>query len=153
MAGNKKPRKKHTVRFKPARPPARAQLSGERQTDVCIEYHNAIEAMRTGRGQGHHLDTFIYALAIGIVLVDQGLGDKQDEARLLRALDGARRIKERFIKTGSMGIDGPALVAIRAAYPIHEAQMRQATIQELKDALTEMNRRVGIVSQNEERTT
>lgn len=164
MAGNKKPRKQRTVRASSAHAGMAAiarrrqadqavrPMPGERQTNVCIAYYKAIEAMTGGYAEGYHLDTIIYALAIGVVLLDNGLGGDDAAAVLLAAMDGVRRTKERYLATGAMGLDGAALVAIRAAYPVHEWQMREATMGELQAAINEMHRRVAGIKTNEEET-
>ncbi|WP_025915814.1 hypothetical protein [Herminiimonas sp. CN] len=116
-------------------------LPEERRANVCIAYCQAIEAMTNGRATEYHLDTIIYALGIGVVLAENGIGG--DHIELLRdATAGARRTKERYLRTGVIGLDGDALIAMRAVYDLHEAQLRLATHGELQAAIAEMHRRV-----------
>lgn len=120
---------------------SRHPMSCERQANVCIAYQQSIEAMTGGYAESYHLDTIIYALDIGVVLAENDLGG--DHIELLReAMAGIGRTKVRYLDTGRMGLDGEALIAIRAAYDLHQEQMRLATMGELQAAISEMHRRV-----------
>ena len=126
-------------------------LTPERQGNVCIAYHQAIDAMIGGYAEEYHLDTIIYALGIGVVLADTGLGAEHVE--LLRAaMAGAARTKDRYLAGGRIGLDGDALAAIRAAYELHQEQIRVATLGELEAAIAEMHRRVAETNLGPEET-
>jgi hypothetical protein len=119
-----------------------APMQAARQSNVLIAYHQAMTALTSGFADGYHLDTIIYALGVAVVLADQrDIGDACI-GQLRVAMAGIGRTKTRFLETGRMGVDGPALVAVRAAYHIHERQMQLHTMGELQEAIGEMYRRV-----------
>ena len=116
-------------------------LAPDRQLNVELAYHQSIDAMTVGHATEYHFDTVVYALNIGVILAERGLG--AEYLGLLRpALAAMGRAKERHRKHGKFGLDGDGLIAIRDVADLHAEQMRLATQGELVDAVDEMHRRV-----------
>lgn len=116
-------------------------LEGERQSAVVIAYHAAIDAMTGGYAEEYHFDTICYALNVGQILAEHGLG--QEYLSLIEpAIYAMQRARARYLAHGKFGLDGPGLVAITAVAGLHEEQMRIATHAELMSAVDEMHKRV-----------
>lgn len=117
-------------------------LPAERQANVAIAYHTSIDALTSGYAEKNHFDTIVYALNIGSILAQNGIGG--DYIDLLPPASAAMvRCKERWQKTGKFGLDGEGLLAIRAVADLHEAQLAAATHAEPSAAIDEMHRRLG----------
>lgn len=121
-------------------------LPEERQKNVAIAYHTSIDALAGGYAEKNHFDTVVYALNIGVILAENGIGAEYLD--LLRPASAAMaRCKERYLKTERFGLDGDGLQAIRAVADLHEAQLAAATHGELAAAIDEMHRRIGTAKQ------
>lgn len=119
----------------------RRPLSSERQIDLQFAYLTSIEAMVCGRATVYHADTLIYALNVGQILAERGLG--QEYLSLIEpAIEAMQRARARYLAHGKFGLDGPGLVAISAVADLHAEQMRLATHAELMSAVEEMHKRV-----------
>jgi hypothetical protein len=118
-----------------------APLTDERQTNVVLSYHTSIQAMRGGFAQQCHFDTIVYALNIGVILAENGIGEEY-LTMLGSAMNAMRRCKDRYLKIGKFGLDGDGLKALEAVADVHQAQMEVATQGELKAAIDEMYRRI-----------
>lgn len=116
-------------------------MPDERQSNVLIAYWQAIEAMVHGYACEAHFDTLVYAVNLAVLLAEDDCGE-QDADILGDAMAGIRRTKERYLTTGKFGLDGDALMAVRAAYGLHEAQVRSATLGQLSASIEEMHRRI-----------
>ncbi|MGI4936308.1 MAG: hypothetical protein ACRYF5_06120 [Janthinobacterium lividum] len=153
MSANKRPRKPYV-----SKPVARAgglaaisanlhdrimlsKLPPERQTNLVVSYHTSIDAMLDGRAEDNHFDSIVYALNVGLILAERGLGD-QFLHLLEPALAAMHRVKRRHAERGKYLLDGDGLAAVKAVADLHRAQMEVATHQELCDAITEMHKRV-----------
>lgn len=121
-------------------------LAAEQQLNVELAYHQSIDAMTGGHATQYHFDTIVYALNIGVILAERGLGS--DYLDLLRpALAAMSRAKDRYLKLGKFGLDGDGLIAVRDVAGLHAEQIRLATQQELVDAIDTMHR---VVAENKE---
>jgi len=97
--------------------------------------------MTGGYAQPNHYDTIVYALDIGVILAENGIGGEHLD--LLRpAVDAMHRCRSRYEESGKFGLDGDGLQAIQSVAGLHEAQMAVATHGELKAAIDAMYRRV-----------
>lgn len=159
MAANKKRTKKYQPKGKSmigglhviaGRLMALNPLPEERQANVAIAYHTSIDALTGGYAEKNHFDTIVYALNIGVILAESGIGAEYIE--LLRpASDAMQRCKERYLTSGKFGLDGEGLQAIRAVADLHEAQLAAATHAELQAAIDEMHRRLRMNKKTNER--
>lgn len=116
-------------------------LPPERQANVVIAYHTSIDAITGGRAQKNHFDTIVYALNIGTILAQNGIGTEYLDL-IGPAKEAMLRCKERYLKTGRFGLDGEGLQAVRAVAGLHEAQIEVATHGELAAAIDEMHIRI-----------
>lgn len=117
-------------------------LEGERQSAVVIAYHAAIDAMTGGFADTYHFDTIVYALNVGQILAERGLGEEY-LSLIEPAIEAMQRARARYLAHGKFGLDGDGLAAISAVADLHEEQMRLATHAELMSAVDEMHKRVG----------
>lgn len=150
MAGTKKPRKAY--RSKPRlkhggldviarRITQGSPLLEEECVNVLTDYYEAITAMMAGRADQGHFDTLVYAVNIGRVLSDNGIGT-EFEHLIDPAMGAMKRCKERMLRTKRIGLDADGIAALRDFGPLHEAQMETATAGEISAAITEMHRRI-----------
>lgn len=116
-------------------------LSDERQANVVIAYHTSIDAITGGYAQKNHFDTIVYALNIGSILAQNGIGTEYMDL-IGPAKEAMLRCKERYLQNGRFGLDGEGLQAVRAVAGLHEAQIEIATQGELAAAIDEMHRRI-----------
>jgi hypothetical protein len=116
-------------------------LPPERQANVVIAYHTSIDAITGGYAEKTHFDTIVYALNIGSILAQNGIGAEYMEL-LGPAIQAMKRCKERWLATGRFGLDGDGLQAVIAAAEPHEAQLEMAKNGELVAAIDEMHRRL-----------
>lgn len=119
----------------------RAPMDINQTTDLGIAYHVALDEMIHGRGTEDHWSTVVCALNIGLVLAEMGcaalyIGIIKD------ALDGAVRTRDRARKIGRWGFDGDALLDVKHALEIHDAQMAIVTKATIIAALAEVHRRI-----------
>lgn len=150
MAGNKRPNRKYDPRralqaaFRVEERARNRQPLHETQTrDLGIAYHIAFEQMRSGRGTEEAWSALACATDIAIVMAEQGIGSEH-LAPLVRALDGVKRAKERGQISGRWVFDGDAITALENALMIHDAQLEAATTGEVRAALAEVERRIGM---------
>lgn len=118
-------------------------LTEERQKNVVIAYHNAINAMTNGYADKVHFDTLAYALNIGGVLAANGIGEEYAEL-IPPAKAALNRCRDRWEKTGKFGLDGEGLQAIKDVADLHRAQMEVTTLAELEAAVDAMHKELGI---------
>lgn len=118
-----------------------APLPSENQVNVVIAYHTSIDAMTGGTATTTHFDTLVYAMDIGVILAEHGIGTEYAEM-IQPAMNGLIRAKERYLKTGKFGLDGDALAALKAVAGLHEAQLQVATRGQLEAAINEMHARI-----------
>lgn len=153
MAGNRKPRKKMAhrtasylggisavIKNQHCRS-SKTPLPSENQTNVVIAYHTAIDAMTGGYAEKSHFDTLVYAMDIGVILAERGIGEEYAES-IMPAMNGLIRAKGRYLKTGKFGLDGEAVTALKAVADLHEAQLQVATRGQLEAAINEMHARI-----------
>ncbi|HEF4773682.1 TPA: hypothetical protein SAP42_005635 [Burkholderia multivorans] len=146
MAGNKKPRKAYRPRA--VRRTAgfdvlerRTPMDGDQKTDLGIAYYMALNEMTNGRGTEEHWSTVACALNIALVIAETGPG--LDSISIIRsALAGAVRARDRAARVGKWGFDGDALIDIRIALEIHDAQMATVSKAAILKALSEVHRRI-----------
>lgn len=117
-------------------------LPVDNQVNVVISYHTSIDAMTGGYATTVHFDTLVYAMNLGIILAERGICEEYAEA-IMPAMQGLLRAKNRYHKIGKFGLDGDALVALKAVAGMHEDQIAQATRGQLEAAINEMHARLG----------
>lgn len=156
MAGNKKPRKKRTLR--PVSPVGgiaaifrrhdAAELlqpmSDEQITDPSVAFRMAFAQMLGGHASEQNWCVCgcvcVCSLDIALILCEYGIGE-QYLPEINRALEGAFRAKLRAGRTGRWGFDGEAIQAIKTAFEIREEQIKIASKQQLREAIREVHRR------------
>lgn len=146
MAGNKKPRKAYrpravnrTAGF--AVLERRTPLDISQTTDLGIAYHVALDEMIRGRGTEEHWSTLACALNITLVLAETGPG--LDSLGIIKsALTGIVRSRDRARTTQKWGFDGDALIDIKIALEVHDAQIATVTKAAMQGALAEVHRRI-----------
>lgn len=153
MSRTKKPRRKayrpRVIHAMDAlRPLARSQMAqqiaqplAEDQTrDLGLQYHSALEAVRTGTALWTDCDTLANAANIALVLVERGIG-----AEYLPAVHAAQEAIVRMVlrgnDTGRFVLDGPGLQAVSALVDLHDAQLEACTRLDVLHAIREVKRR------------
>ncbi len=116
-------------------------LSKSQQTEIGIAYHMAFDSMRKGVGQEGDFHTIACSLNIALILSERGYGtDWIDQIKAAQA--GLIRCLIRGQKTGSWGLDGPAMTVLAEALALHDEQIELATGKEIREAIAEVHRRV-----------
>jgi hypothetical protein len=101
---------------------------------LMVDNWASLDLIARGAGLADHMAIVITAMNMAMVLTEQGFGrEYQDQVRL--ALDGCWRAKKRGDATGRWVFDGPALVAVREAMQVLEAQIDHASRYELIDVI------------------
>ncbi|MBU9661857.1 hypothetical protein KTF22_08130 [Burkholderia multivorans] len=119
----------------------RTPMDGGQQTDLGIAYYMALNEMTNGHGTEEHWSTVTCALNIALVIAETGPG--LDSIGIIKsALAGAVRSRDRARRTGKWGFDGDALIDIRIALEIHDAQMATVSKVAILKALGEVHRRI-----------
>ena len=116
-------------------------LEQDQRTDLGIAYRMAFQSLRTGTGQESDFHTIACTLNIALVLAERGFGVEWVE-QVKAAQDGLMRCLGRGQKTGSWGLDGPAMTALTDALALHDEQIVLATQKEIREAIAEVHRRI-----------
>jgi hypothetical protein len=116
-------------------------LHEDDQQTLGIAYHGALGRLLNGIGSEDDWNTLVCSLNIAMVLCEQGFGEEY-MPEVVAALEGAFRTKLRAEKMGKWGFDGPAMLAIKRAFELHDEQIKIVTQAELATALVEVTRRV-----------
>ena len=125
-------------------------LTSDQSTDLGLAYRLAFDAMCTGHASEEHWAVVACSLNIAAALSNAEIGGEYQEA-IDRALAGAFRSKLRASSGNGWGFDGEAMTAIKFALDVHDAQIEEASKQELVDAIAEVHRRAneGIIFKDE----
>ena len=95
--------------------------------------HDALEAIRLGKGTYEHLNLLVNAVNMAMGLCRVGIGAEFNED-IGRALDAMHDMAHRWQDKGSMAFTGPELAAMRVALDLHDQQLDYATVRELERA-------------------
>lgn len=149
MAGTKKPKRKYdpskavkTILNRREREYMQQPLYNDHMRDLGIAFHVAFDLMRSGRGDEETWSTLACVTDLALILAAKGLGEEHIE-QLREALAGLRRTKERADATGRWAFDGDAMTAVALALEIHDAQLRAATVGEMREAMEDVQRQLG----------
>ena len=105
-----------------------------------LKNHIALDAIMKGEADRSHIDDMIAAFNISEALyrVNPDLG--RDYAKEIRdAQDAIFSLGKRFLKTGKIVFTGPEMLAVRLAMDIHDAQLDEATVKEMEQAIDLVN--------------
>jgi hypothetical protein len=116
-------------------------LEQDQRTDLGIAYRMSFESLRTSHGKESDFHTIACSLNIALVLAERGYGAEWVE-QVKAAQDGLMRCLGRGQKTGSWGLDGPAMTALSEALALHDEQIVLATQKEIREAIAEVHRRI-----------
>ncbi len=111
------------------------------QTKLGISYWLAFERMIMGQSSEEDWSVIACSINIALMLSEQGIGNEY-EPYLIKALDGIFIAKLRAEKHGVWRFDGEAIGAIREAFEIHDEQIKIATKEEMRNALSEVHKRI-----------
>lgn len=152
MAANKKPRRAYRPRVIHAmdalRPLARAHvvqqiaqpLADDQTRDLGLQYHSALEAIRTGTATWADCDTLANAANIALVLSERGIGGEY-LSDVHAAQEAIVRMVLRGNDTGRFVLDGPGLQAVSTLVELHDAQLEACTRADAMHAIREVKRR------------
>lgn len=96
------------------------------QADIDI----ALLAFTKGVATKYHFDTLASTVDVAMI-ADQSTFNQVYRDEIMKAREGMIRCRERFIKTGKLGLDGEALQAIKTVAYIHRQQLDNITGAEL----------------------
>ena len=96
------------------------------QADIDI----ALLAFTKGVATKYHFDTLASTVDVSLI-ADQSAFDNVYHDDIMKAREGMIRCRERFMKTGKLGLDGEALQAIKTVAYIHRQQLDNLTGAEL----------------------
>ena len=145
MAANKKPRKKY--RPKPICSPCalvsynNSKLREDEYTKVLLAMHSSMHSFTHGTATSQDWTNLAEVLNLAVVLDEQVWNSSYHEALDL----GSKSHYEagcRYMRTNKMGYTGPELQAMNYALEIHEEQVRQMNLKELRIARNEALRRI-----------
>lgn len=116
-------------------------LMASQQTDIATTYWLSFHNLVAGQSCEEHWVNVIFSLNLGMILCERGIGAEY-ELLFIHALDGAFVAQQRNKRHGVWRFDGMSIVNIRAALEVHDEQLKIATIEDMKDAIAEMHRRI-----------
>lgn len=108
-----------------------------------IKNHVALDAIMHGNADRSMVDDMIAAFNIAEALYkvnpDLGLDYAQE---IKAAQDAILGLGQRYLKTGKVLFTGPEMLAVREAMDIHDAQLDQATVREMEQAIDLVNKTI-----------
>lgn len=108
-----------------------------------IKNHVALDAIMHGNADRSMVDDMIAAFNIAEALYkvnpDLGLDYAQE---IKAAQDAILALGQRYLKTGKIVFTGPEMLAVREAMDIHDAQLDQATVREMEQAIDLVNKTI-----------
>ena len=118
-------------------------LAVDKQRDLAIGYHSALEAIRTGKATEADAHTLAMASNVTLMLCELGLGGDQIEA-VKQAQGYIVAMMDRGAETGRYAFSGPGLQAVRSLLELHDAQLESADCTEglMLAAIREIRRRM-----------
>jgi hypothetical protein len=131
MARNKRPARKHKpmglIRVNPlallqrmAAAQSTAPLDKEQAFGLSARAHESVTTILAGNGTTHDFDTLAAVGNISRLLCLDGLGEEHmpliDESR-----DAIEAMRQRYLRTGRIALDGPGLQAVNALLEFHDA--------------------------------
>lgn len=150
MPASKKPRRKYNPKRALSaalrvsdRQYACSRIADRQSRDIGIAFHVAFDQVRSGAATEENWSGVACMANLAVTLAEQGLGEEHVPALSL-ALDAVRRAKERGEKTGQYRFDGDGLTAVETAIAIHDAQIEAATVAEMRAAMNEVARKIGV---------
>jgi hypothetical protein len=112
------------------------QLDDDQVRDLAIFYRMALANVMKGKGSEYDVHTLACAANVCLVLAERGIGNEY-VARVIEAQKGVVRAIGR-LKCAWVGLDGPALVAIREMLDLHDEQLKVANTKDVREALQEV---------------
>jgi hypothetical protein len=101
-------------------------VSENAKSQLAIGIHTALEAFTNGVAEKVHFDTLASTVDLTMMmsqtLFERAYWDEINEAR-----DAMIRCRERFARTGKLGLDGEGITAIKFAIELHEEQLSNVT--------------------------
>jgi hypothetical protein len=101
-------------------------VSDNAKSQLLIGIHSALKAFTNGVAEKVHFDTLASTVDLTMMmsksLFEMAYWDEINEAR-----DAMIRCRERFARTGKLGLDGEGITAIKFAIELHEEQLSNVT--------------------------
>jgi hypothetical protein len=120
---------------------AHDDLSKDQATDLGLAYWIAFKKVTSGQGVEQDLHTLAASVNIAVVLCERGIGAEFLEA-IKRGQDAVIEAMERFAKHRKVGMSGPAQGALREALEIHDAQIEQTKVGDMRVAIAVIMARI-----------
>lgn len=146
MPTNRKPRKAHIDRSKNPMHRfaalnllmgamiAKEPIGDDGIAELEIAVLAAVESIAKGHGSGDNWDVIAKAINQSWVFATEAGTGEEAKPYLLVAQEGMKRMKARFIETGTMAFDGLALESVRRAIELWREQLAMSTLGELTAA-------------------
>lgn len=109
------------------------------QLGVVLRAH--LEALRLGKADETAFHNLASGVNVSMVLAERGLGIEYAE-QIGAAQTAMARLRINGDSKGRWLLDGPSIVALKEWMLVYEAQLDVASLQEAKDALEEVYRRM-----------
>jgi hypothetical protein len=101
-------------------------ISESAKSQLAIGINVALDAFAKGYAQKNHFDTLASTVDLAMMLSNT-LFEGAYMAEINLARDAMIRCRERFAKTGKLGLDGEGYNAIKFAIQLHDEQLNNVT--------------------------
>ena len=115
-------------------------FDADEQLRLNLPVRVSYESMRTGKGSDDDFHTV--AAVVNVAMVCAEKIDPLVLETTIRARDALVRAKQRRVRTGVWGFDGPALMDIPPCIDLHEDLVANQTPLQMQKAMTEVIRRM-----------
>ena len=120
---------------------SRKELERSEQVLISLSYHTALVAVMAGKGALCDLETLGQAANMAVVLTELDVGEEYLNLAKT-AQEAVLRAMERYKKHGSAALDGLGIVAINNLLDLLDAQIENATVNQIEASLNETVRRM-----------
>jgi hypothetical protein len=101
-------------------------VSDNAKSQLLIGIHTALKAFTNGVAEKVHFDTLASTVDL-TMMMSKSLFEMAYWEEINYARDAMIRCRERFARTGKLGLDGEALNAIKFVIQLHDEQLSQVT--------------------------
>ena len=101
-------------------------VSDNAKSQLLIGIHTALKAFTNGVAEKVHFDTLASTVDL-TMMMSKSLFEMAYWEEINEARDAMIRCRERFARTGKLGLDGEGITAIKFAIELHEEQLSNVT--------------------------